>query len=353
MQTNIAIKSLLLSAILINLTACSESTDPETLSNQAGINPVTTETGDSTTNSGGSEGTNTTTTGGTTVTPPADGTQTTGAISALTNSVPQVVTSACDALPVSDAVQSNDVSAPTAITTAQLVNARIDPDSAANTEHFWSIDLQPGFYHVVLESSRIDDRSSNLGIELTDLRGFETADDVQIIQGNEIDFRARTYAFIEVEQARTVVLRAEPSFAAQEYSLAIFENGSAVPSPFFTNCPDIAPLSLGTTESLALPESSSIADDRWYQIELDAIDHLLLSSASRTDGRDSNIIYTFTYLDQFGQISRIETASQVNEIGVSANGSGSLNRSEPGNVWIRLRNNNAELTMEFTLNPES
>jgi len=318
-QTNIAIKSLLLSAILINLTACSESTDPETLSNQAGINPVTTETGDSTTNSGGSEGTNTTTTGGTTVTPPADGTQTTGAISALTNSVPQV----------------------------------IDPDSAANTEHFWSIDLQPGFYHVVLESSRIDDRSSNLGIELTDLRGFETADDVQIIQGNEIDFRARTYAFIEVEQARTVVLRAEPSFAAQEYSLAIFENGSAVPSPFFTNCPDIAPLSLGTTESLALPASSSIADDRWYQIELDAIDHLLLSSASRTDGRDSNIIYTFTYLDQFGQISRIETASQVNEIGVSANGSGSLNRSEPGNVWIRLRNNNAELTMEFTLNPES
>lgn len=359
MQKNIGIKTLILSAILISLTACGESNDLDEPTNGNGTNTNSPETGGSTTNTGGTDGTGSpTNTGGTDGTgnpTNTDGTgnPTTGNVSALNSNIPLFITSACDALPASDAVQSNTVAAPTAITTGQIVTGRIDPDSATNTEHFWSIDLQPGFYHVVLESSRIDDRSSNLGIELTDLVGFETADDLRIIRANEVGYRARNHAFIEIAQARTLILRAEPVHSAEDYSFAIFENGSAVPSPFFSNCPDITPISLGTTQALVLPESNSIADEQWYQIDLEAIDHVLQSTAARVDGADRNIIYKFTYVDQFGQNSRIEDIGTVNEVGVTANGSGALNRTEPGNVWIRLVNRNAELTMEFTLNPGS
>jgi len=346
-QSNIAIKTLLLSAILISLAACSDSGTIENPfeqnngnenSNGNGTTTVTTQTDGSTTNAGETQET---------------GNSTAGGVIALNSNVPQFNTSACDTLPVSDAIQSNAVSAPTAITTGQVVKGRIDPDSATNTEHFWSVDLLPGFYHVVLESSRVDDAWSNLGIVLTDLRGFESADDVQILRGNEIDYRSRYHAFIEVEQARTMVLRAAPNHRAEDYLFAIFENGSAVPSPFFSNCPSISTLSLGTTESLTLPESNSIADDRWYQVELNAIDHVLQSSAARTDGRNSNIQYRFRTLDQFGQSSRIMQTGRVNEIGVTATGSGPINRTEPGNVWIRLVNDHQEITLEFTLNSGS
>jgi len=247
----------------------------------------------------------------------------------------------------------NALSAPTAITTGQIVRGRIDPDSATNTEHFWSIDLLPGYYHVVMDSSRVDDRWSNLGIILTDLNGFESADDIQIFRGNEIDYRTRYHAFIEVPQARTMVLRATPNHAAEDYAFAIFENGSVVPSPFFSNCPNITPISLGTTESLTLQESNSFDDERWYQIELAAIDHVLQSSAARTDGKNSNIQYNFWQLDQFGQATRYIEVDRVNEIDVTATGIGALNRTEPGNVWVRLSNNIAELAIEFTLNPGS
>ena len=302
-------------------------------------NPTTTEGTDNPTNT---EGTGNPTTGGNP-----------GGISALTNNIPQFITSACDTLPISDAVQSNDLSAPTPMTIGQVVKGRIDPDSAANIQHFWRIDLQPGFYHVVLDSSRVDNRNSNLGIELTDLREFESSDDVRILRGNEVGFSARYHEFIEVLQAQTMVIRVDPVFTAEDYLFAVFENGNAVPSPFFSNCPVISTLSLSTTESLVLPESNSFADEQWYQLELDAIDYVLQSTAARTDGRDSNIIYEFSYLDQFGQDTRMERMDLINEVGVTANGSGSLNRTEPGNVWIMLNNKNSELTMEFTLNPGS
>jgi len=340
-QPNIAIKTLLLSATLVSLAACSESSDPveQFLENVTATNTTETDGNTTTTNTGtGTNGTQTTSN------------PTTGMLSALTSNIPQYNASNCGTIPVSDAVQSNDVSAPTAMTVAQIVKGRIDPDSAANTEHFWSIDLQPGFYHVVLDSSRVDDGWSNLGIILTDLRGFESDDDLEILRGNEVDYRSRYHSFIEVEQARTIVLRATPNHRAEDYAFGIFENGTAIPSPFYSNCPDITALSLGTTESLTLPESSSIADDRWYQIELDAIDHVLQSTAARTDGKNSNIQYTFSFLDQLGQSSRIFEADRVNEVGVTATSSGPINRTESGNVWIRLVNNFKEVTMEFTLN---
>jgi len=340
-RKNFIIKSLVSTAMLFSLTACLESTstsEPDEQVNENGTTTNSTENGGATTNTGESGGT---------------GNPPTGTVSALSSNIPQFIASACGTLPVSDAVQSNAVSAPTAFTTGQVVKGRIDPDSATNTEHFWSVDLQPGYYHVVLESSRVDKDWSNLGIVLTDLRGFESEDDEEVLRGNEIDYRSRYNAFIEVEQARTMVLRAAPNHRAEDYAFAIFENGSAVPSPFYSNCPDITTISLGTTQSLTLPESNSIADDRWYQIELDAIDHVLQSSAARTDGRDSNIQYRFRTLDQFGQSSRVTETGRVNEIGVTATGSGPVNRTEPGNVWIRLVNDFQEIAMEFTLNPGS
>lgn len=334
MEKKKAFKALLLSASLVCLTACSESEDDDP-------NPVVDNSTGNTDMSGNTDGSD----GADNVAPPSGG-------SFLNNDRPQFVTGLCDSQPISDAQQSNDPAAPTNMIPGQIVSGRIDPSSATNIEHFWSITLAAGFYHIVLESDRVDSANSNLGLILTDLNGFAAEDDVDLLASNESGYRARNHEFIEILEARTIVLKVTPRFTGEDYTFGIFENGSAVPSPYYTDCPTITTLSLNTTEALTLPLVSSADDDRWYLVDLAASDYIIKSTAARTDGNNSNLIYEFGQIDQFGQNDRYVTVSRVNEVGTNTTGLGALTRTEPGPVWVRLRNLNAELSMEFTVEPD-
>jgi len=266
-----------------------------------------------------------------------------------TPGVPQFVTSACGSLPISTAVQSNTRSAPTAMTTGQLVSGIIKsgPD---NIEHYWSVALEPGDYHVVLDSKRVDGDFSSLGLRFSELHADGRISD--LFSGNsEFDYRSRSHGFFTVVVARSLLLRLTPSFGAEDYTFGIFANGSAVPSPLFSDCPTIKPLSLDTVEALFLPEEGSSAGDRWYLANLTAGSYALNSWAARTDGSNSRVHYKITQADQFGQRDRTVEFGSVDEAGPVTNiDSAELIRDDSGPVWIRIQNLFTELSMEFTLN---
>jgi len=264
---------------------------------------------------------------------------------------PQFVTSACGTLPLSNAMHSIDISAPTSIDSGQLVFGRIEPDVPTNAEHFWNITLEPGFYNILVDTKRVDNNYLNLGVTLTDLNSLGVDDNVVLIDGDDINYRSRFHAFFEIKQMRTMTLRITPNFSAEDYIFGIFENGGAVPSPLFTDCPIIKTLSVDTTEALVVPENGSSAGDRWFLIDLESTDYKLNSSAVRTDGLASNITYQFSHVDQFGEKSRFANSSYVDGVEAVA-AIDPVKVTKPVRIWMRLQNYNGELNLEFTLNTE-
>lgn len=266
----------------------------------------------------------------------------------------QMTTSACGTAPISNVVQSSDLDAPTIMTTGQIVSGS-SPAGSYKRVTYWDIALEAGYYHVVLESERFDRRDDlRLGLNLTVLNSNGATDGTQIISGNATEitaFRARSYGFIELEEARNVILQVTPEFQSEDYRLAIFESGSAVPSPFLTDCPTVNALSLEATESLILPGKSSWAEDRWYRVELDTSAYLLKTDATLSSGVEDDIEYSVIYVDQFGGL---QIGHSVDQTDTDTVGIGRIQLSEPGPVWIRIQNNNInELNMEITLTPES
>ena len=150
------------------------------------------------------------------------------------NPVPQFVTAACDASLISATPFSSSATSPALFAPNEIVRGRIDFDSTTSTQHFWNIDLQPGFYHVILDTRRVDDGNDFLRLDLVDLNGGPGGQSDRNIFGSALarqEFRFRQSAFIEVDTADTLNLQVTSVSFAQDYTLGVFENGSAIPSP--------------------------------------------------------------------------------------------------------------------------
>jgi len=265
----------------------------------------------------------------------------------------QMTTSECGTAPTTNVVFSKDIDAPTIMTTGQIVSGRVYPNSTNGQENFWDITLAAGYYHVVLESENVNGVHTQLGLNLADLNINDATDDAQIISGSATDlraFRSRFYGFIELEEARNVILRVTGEYQTEDYKLAVFESESAVPVPLLTDCPTVNELSLDSAESFFLPGKSSWAEDRWYRVELDTKAYLLKTRTAISSGVSGGIDYSVLYVNQFGGL---QTVQSVNQTGTDTDGIGRIKLSEPGTIWIRIENNNInELTMELTLTPE-
>jgi len=267
-----------------------------------------------------------------------------------------MIRSACGTVPTTNAVHSNNVDAPTIMTTGQIVSGRVYPNSADDKENFWDIALAAGRYHVVLESENLSGLHTQLGLNLTDLnlKVKSYIDNIEIIKGSATDlraFRARFYGLIELEEARNVILRVRGVYEAEDYRLAIFESGSAVPSPLLTDCPTIDTISLDTTESYILPGKSSWAEDRWFQVELDTKAYLLKTRTALSSGEVGGIDYSVFQVNQFGGLQTVQSVNQTDTVIDSI---GRIKLSEPDSIWIRIENNNInELNMTITLTPEN
>ena len=153
-----------------------------------------------------------------------------------------------------------------------------------------------------------------------------------------------------MKEARTLILRLTPNNDAEEYTFGLFNNGSAVPSPLFHDCPTIRPISVDTAEFVMLPHDNRSSDDRWFVIDLPGEIYAVNSQGTRIDGLSSPVQYEFNLLDQFGQSGRVAHISYTNEAGpIGIVNTDLLKSIVPAPVWIRIQNFNSELNMDFSI----
>ena len=322
MKINLALPQYLILGLLIfGLLSCSDDNEP---GNTASSESVSGDSGSPQNEPDNSQGT------------PGDPANT-------DSSNPVFVSGNCGSIPTTDTSSSTNIDQPALFSPNSVVGGRIDPDAVTNKIHYWDVDLIAGSYHLVLDSATIDGRDTNIGLKVTELNldGVELENPIRV---NKVDKRTRAHAFLEVKTDQTLRLEIQPNFGAEDYLIGVFQNTLAVPSPHFTNCFPIGNMAIGAKQNIALLND----DEQWFTIDFDAKDYKLTVDAARTDGDRSNIIYQVTTLDRFGQASREKRIIRSNEVDTFVRLTGSLNVTEPGTKWIRVRNQEPPLTLDAT-----
>lgn len=179
------------------------------------------------------------------------------------------------------------------------------------------------------------------------------AGEVELLKGEKTDYQARFHTYFSVEEARTMVVRVKGDNSAENYVLAIFKNGASVPSPFFSECPVINLLSLDTTETFVLTRIENSTDYHWFRAPLVTADYSINTSASQLDDTSCQIQYEFILVEQFGQSERFTPIGSIDKPGpVATSIVLEFERRGFAPAWIRVQNNNCELSVEFTLSKD-
>lgn len=264
-----------------------------------------------------------------------------------TSSTPVFTRAECGSLPASDLVPTTTQTDGTLFTVGQLVGGRIDPDSLMNQEHRWRVQLAPGWYHAVIDSARSDGMSSNVGldVEMMSPTGAKKA----LLQTNEIARRAREHGFFEVTAAGDYQLKVTTNFEMEDYLLGVFANGTAVPSPFFENCPTVSAMTLGEPASFMVGGSKA---EQWLAIDLPAGDYAIASNSRQADGERTNLNYAIDFLDRFGQDERAKQVLWVNEIAVTDESRGMHVVGETTSYWVRLSNTHHPIEVTLTISAQ-
>lgn len=258
----------------------------------------------------------------------------------------------CGSIAPGEAIFSSDAATPTAMLPGNLYNGLVDPDSATNQANYWAIDLEPGTYGVFIDSNTLEGDDDNIGLSVYGSVAGEQ--ELRLIRSNEVDQRIRASTLIDVNVAVTLALQVEPRFESEEYTLAVFENGAAVPSPYFSDCPEISDFAIGDSKIFSLaPQINSAVNDVWFRTSLPVDRYTLDATASYLDGMSTNMMYDAVLYDQYGQTARSDTVIRVNEIEVSFTDSGQVLPTEAGVRWLRFVNShNNALQVEATLSEE-
>ena len=238
----------------------------------------------------------------------------------------------CNSLQVAAAEAPNDLNSPTVISTEQLVQGQLSEDSTTLNFDVWKIDLQPGNYHLLVDSWMATEESGAHGVRVTSL-GDTTEDDERIMSTGTSGYSERGYEFLEILNPTTLRIKIEPTYGeTMNYVMGIFPNGSSVPSPRFTDCPSITTLSLDTTSAVALNELTSAEDQRWFQVNLGAGDYTL--DISMQSG-ESPIGYRAELMQQFGEDESERVASETAST-TPVTSSDQFTAINSGEVWLRL-----------------
>jgi len=239
---------------------------------------------------------------------------------------PQFITSECGSMEVSTKVSI----------VGELVSGQIVPNSITDKFHFWQVTLEPGNYHLLADASGAGDEGSEIGITIV-LVGRSIPNDLTLASGSSENYDLRVYNYLEIQNTETMTIAVEPlRNRVHNYTLGIFRNGTAVPSPTFERCLPIKPLSLDTTESVVVPSKDTRAEDRWYLIDLAEGKYQLNASTSSVEREPLG--YSFDIVDQFGQNERYETKTHTTEIDTLITSIDTFDRDGESPTWIRLGN---------------
>ncbi len=247
---------------------------------------------------------------------------------------PQFKLAECNSAEITTAQAPNNVTTPTTITTEQLVQGQLSEDSATLSYDVWQIDLQPGNYHLVLDSWMASRELGYHGVSVTSL-GETSDDDERLLRSAGQGFDERAYEYLEILNPTTMTLKVEPSYdETMNYVMGIFPNGASVSSPRFTDCPSTTRASLDTTTSVTLNDMNSTEDYRWIQLNLDAGEYTVDTSMQSSEAYTG---YNVELLQRFGENEDERVAREANS-GTSVTSSDQITTLDDGEVWLRVEN---------------
>jgi len=273
----------------------------------------------------------------------------------------EFLTSECGGLEISEASANNNPDTPTEFTVGVPIAGQVVPGSNTEDLDVWQITLEPGNYHLIVDASTLEENGGDIDINIDIDTPTATADSEFLSPDFESvdDFDLRLYDFMEIEATQTLIFTVESANEdLHNYTLGIFANGSAVPSPKLdpANCLEITTLSLDSTQAPFLPGSQTRDDDLWFVIDLPAGGYQLDASASSTE---FGIGYVFSIFDQFVENSTEEVVTDETNLNTADAEVNSLQTSDnfqrDGNslTWVRLRNFFGDIddgiTVEFTI----
>lgn len=252
---------------------------------------------------------------------------------------PQFLTSECGSLGISSASANNNLDTPTQLTVGVPVAGQIVPDSNVDNFDLWQVTLEPGSYHLVVDATTLEDDIGLIGIEIETL-ATETAENATLVSQSENgNFDLRQYVFLEIQETQTLPFTVE-AFGddTHNYTLGIFSNGSAVPSPNLNpaNCVEVATLSLDSTQAPFLPGSQTRDDDLWFVIDLPAGGYQIDASTSNAESTLTG--YEIAIFDQFVEQSTEELVSIDFDDTTLLETSDTFQREGNSATWVRLRN---------------
>ena len=259
----------------------------------------------------------------------------------------QYIISECGSLPVSAAVATNSLTAPTPMTVGEPVSGQLVPGSVDQNFHTWQVTLEPGNYHFIADGSTLEEGVSSIGLEFTSL-GATTDEDEPLSFGVEGGYDLRSYEYLEIQAAQTLTIKVEAVYdSIHNYTFGIFPNGTAVPSPTIDNCLPITALSVGSPQSIPLDAADTREDDRWYLIDLESGQYQLDASTSSAEA--TSLGYTFDRFTQFGQSDSEDTITFEVVNGTELSSSDKF-EAVLGHAWIRASIvYNDTRTVEFTV----
>ncbi len=253
---------------------------------------------------------------------------------------PIFVQTTCDAAPAKeDTAPGGSASTASAFILETLVGGRLNSDSISNAKHYWSINLEPGIYHLLLENESADGSRASLGLEINevDSNGDEIS---RYIGASTADRRMRSYETFTIEEARTVIFSIDPYYGQEDYVMGIFRNGFPVASPYFSNCPEIITLSPDTTTAFRLlADNADVSPEIWLAASVGVADYVFSLTANAVDPDDARYIdFEIVSYDRFGGETRGERLIAVFENPATMyEGTAEYQSPDPQDVvWFRV-----------------
>lgn len=253
----------------------------------------------------------------------------------LVEEYPVYATLDCAAQIVQSIEPSNEVGTATNISLGSVYSARIDPESTQNQVHFWRVTLEPGYYHLVVENRRADDRSSNKKITLTwvDQSGTEIN---PIFETNSTTPNTRKSLFMEVIATETRFIEVTSNFVAQDYELLVIPNGEPVSGPYFNadDCPEeVVSLALDSEYEFSLSEQR---DEYWFKIDQLEIGDYSFQMTGRRAGSGAIAFSAYTY-DRFRETGRqTKVVDEYVTRTEFVEASGVFNVGEQSHFWVQV-----------------
>lgn len=251
----------------------------------------------------------------------------------------------CGSVPLASTEPGRDESAPAAFEVGERVGGQVDPDSADDDLHFWSVDVTPGLYHLVVDSDRVAGDDDGIGVNVRDVLGGGAS---PLLRISAIEPFVRGAAFVEVEAVGEMVLSVEPNWEAENYSMMLIRNGDPVPAPRFDDCPTLRTIAIGDNQTLSFTDSGTEGSRMWFAVDLPAGDYRVTTDITLDSGMSDNITFVLSTYKEFGQDREVDEVIMANEIGVTFSASGEFS-SSGAPMWFHLENDDSAATVELAL----